>query len=246
MRIPNLVSLKKILKERKWGKVKIRIGKCPLCNQRLFLKLDDNEWLISCLFCHATVNAMAIGTVLNSLIDDLKQKSVYELSPIASLHRFLVSNAGELTTSEYFDNVLPGEYQNNIQCQDIQNLTYPDATFDVCICSEVFEHVQDDMRGLQEIYRVLKSGGFFVFTVPLYDSDTTTERISFDAGHIVHLMPAEYHGDNIRGEILCLRNYGSDILDRLKSSGFGYTKILPEIDPAGFGYGRRVIVAHKE
>jgi SAM-dependent methyltransferase len=43
---------------------------------------------------------------------------------------------------------------------------YPDATFDAAILSEILEHVDDDVRGLKEVYRVLKPGGVVAITVP--------------------------------------------------------------------------------
>lgn len=43
---------------------------------------------------------------------------------------------------------------------------YPDNTFDAAILSEILEHVDDDVRGLKEVYRVLKPGGVVAITVP--------------------------------------------------------------------------------
>jgi SAM-dependent methyltransferase len=43
---------------------------------------------------------------------------------------------------------------------------YPDNTFDAAILSEILEHVDEDVRGLKEVYRVLKPGGVVAITVP--------------------------------------------------------------------------------
>lgn len=43
---------------------------------------------------------------------------------------------------------------------------YADNSFDGVIASEILEHVTDDVRGLQEIRRVLKPGGVVAITVP--------------------------------------------------------------------------------
>ncbi|NJL95718.1 MAG: class I SAM-dependent methyltransferase [Anaerolineae bacterium] len=45
-------------------------------------------------------------------------------------------------------------------------LPFPDGTFDGVILSEILEHVEDDLRGLQEVFRVLKPGGVVAITVP--------------------------------------------------------------------------------
>jgi len=49
---------------------------------------------------------------------------------------------------------------------NIYQLPFPDAYFDGVILSEILEHVDDDVRGLQEVYRVLKPGGVVAITVP--------------------------------------------------------------------------------
>jgi SAM-dependent methyltransferase len=48
----------------------------------------------------------------------------------------------------------------------IYELPYPDNTFDGAILSEVLEHIDRDVDGLREIYRVLKPGGVVAITVP--------------------------------------------------------------------------------
>ena len=49
---------------------------------------------------------------------------------------------------------------------NIYALPYPDNSFDGVILSEVLEHIDDDVAGLREIYRVLKPGGVVAITVP--------------------------------------------------------------------------------
>jgi SAM-dependent methyltransferase len=48
----------------------------------------------------------------------------------------------------------------------IYALPYSDNTFDGIILSEVLEHLEDDVAGLREAYRVLKPGGVVAITVP--------------------------------------------------------------------------------
>ena len=46
---------------------------------------------------------------------------------------------------------------------DSLNLAFPDNAFDVVVCAQVYEHVPDPKRMVQEIYRVLKTGGVCYF-----------------------------------------------------------------------------------
>lgn len=58
---------------------------------------------------------------------------------------------------------LKGMMLNNA---NLYALPYPDNTFNAAIMSEVLEHVDDDVRALHEVYRVLKPGGVVAITVP--------------------------------------------------------------------------------
>jgi ubiquinone/menaquinone biosynthesis C-methylase UbiE len=49
---------------------------------------------------------------------------------------------------------------------NIYQLPYPDAAFDGVILSEILEHIEEDVRGLKEVFRVLKPGGVVAITVP--------------------------------------------------------------------------------
>ncbi len=53
-----------------------------------------------------------------------------------------------------------------LQYANIYQMPYPDNTFDAIVLSEVLEHLNDDVAGLKEAYRVLKPGGVVAITVP--------------------------------------------------------------------------------
>lgn len=46
---------------------------------------------------------------------------------------------------------------------DVLNLSFKDNYFDVIICNNVYEHVPDPFKMMNEIYRVLKKGGICYF-----------------------------------------------------------------------------------
>jgi 2-polyprenyl-3-methyl-5-hydroxy-6-metoxy-1,4-benzoquinol methylase len=49
---------------------------------------------------------------------------------------------------------------------DVTSLDFPDATFDVVVCLEIFEHVPDHKKLLAEAWRVLKPDGCIVISTP--------------------------------------------------------------------------------
>jgi 2-polyprenyl-3-methyl-5-hydroxy-6-metoxy-1,4-benzoquinol methylase len=50
---------------------------------------------------------------------------------------------------------------------DVEQLPFPDRSFDKVLCSHVLEHVLDDHAVVSEIYRVLKDDGRAILAVPL-------------------------------------------------------------------------------
>jgi SAM-dependent methyltransferase len=48
------------------------------------------------------------------------------------------------------------------------DLPLSDQSFDTVVSTELLEHVSNPLRALQEMYRVLKPGGYLVLTTPMY------------------------------------------------------------------------------
>jgi len=68
---------------------------------------------------------------------------------------------------------------------DIATLPFPDAAFDIIICSEVLEHIYDGAAAVREMLRVLKPGKDLVISVPSY----LPERICWTISEEYHLEP---------------------------------------------------------
>jgi SAM-dependent methyltransferase len=219
--------------------------RCPMCGPSLLLRLAPDAIGVRCLRCGGSAVTLSLVSVLLVVRPDLRALSAYELSTRGPLVEFLRRRVDRVVTSEYLDDVPPGCARDGVLCQDVQQLTFPDASFDLCTSTEVFEHVADDARGFREIRRVLRAGGAFVFTVPLLDAETTVERARWQDGRIVHLLPPEFHDDRIRGRrrVLAFRTYGRDIVDRLRSAGFAQARIDGRCLDAFLGHGSAVVVA---
>jgi len=54
---------------------------------------------------------------------------------------------------------------NLVECS-VENLDFPDNSFDVLTSCDVIEHVEHDDQALREFYRVLRPGGVAILTVP--------------------------------------------------------------------------------
>lgn len=62
-----------------------------------------------------------------------------------------------------------GSKKLHFAVMDVTALTYPDHSFDVAVCFEVLEHVQNPDALLREAKRVLKPGGTFILSTPNKD-----------------------------------------------------------------------------
>ena len=193
---------------------------CNLCGWPL-VRINRSVFGTRCVRCLSTQIHRAIGWVIDSLSLPGCPR-VYELSSRGALFAYLRSRWPNLYFSEYIGEVPPGERKNGIPCQDVMSLRLPDASFDLVTSTEVFEHVPNDRRGFSEVYRVLKPGGYKVFSVPLSMGENTRERAVPYSGGVKHLLEPEYHSDRIRGRwtVLAYRNYGADIVERLREAGF--------------------------
>ena len=52
----------------------------------------------------------------------------------------------------------------------VEELPFPDGSFDLVTCLDVIEHTPDDLRALSELVRVTRPGGYLFVTVPAYQS----------------------------------------------------------------------------
>ena len=134
-----------------------------------------------------------------------------------------LSRLGRFTFSEFYPGVGNGELSaSGVRCEDIENLTFSDNTFDLVIAQDVLEHVPNPRRGLSEVFRTLAPGGRHIFTVPFNRGvETTVVRTLLEEGVLTYLLPPEYHGDPIRDEgALVFTDFGSDIVALITSVGF--------------------------
>ncbi len=110
---------------------------------------------------------------------------------------------------------------------DICDLPFSNNEFDVIFCNHVLEHITDDTKAMQELYRVLKPDGMGIFQIPQDLSRETT----FEDDSIVDKKERA----KIFGQYDHVRVYGRDYFDKLRSIGFkvkevDYTSKLSEED----------------
>lgn len=110
---------------------------------------------------------------------------------------------------------------------DICNLPFKDNSFNFILCNHVLEHIPDDTKAMQELYRVLEPGGTAILQIP----QDLSRAVTFHDDSIT----SRKERAKIFGQYDHVRVYGRDYFDKLRSIGFNvqeiaYTKSLDASD----------------
>ena len=170
----------------------------------------------------------AVLVVLEQLYGSLEvlgQQEIYVVEALTGFALWLRRQLGgeRLLCSEFLEDA---EHNfTDIPHQDLCALTFADASFDLVLCNELFEHVQDLELAFREIARVLRPGGRLVATCPLAFGQTEAivkVRHNPATGEAEQMIEAEFHGDPVRplAGSLVYRIPAWDVLDQLRGAGF--------------------------
>lgn len=106
--------------------------------------------------------------------------------------------------------------------ENIENLSFEDCSFDIIICSHVLEHVENDKKAIEEMYRVLKYNGTAIIIVPINLNNNET----YENQDII----CEEEREKQFGQIDHLRLYGKDFKERVEEFGFKLTEKISAKD----------------
>lgn len=205
------------------------LGPCPVCNGKEFAQNNVlwpeliNAWQLSidevayidrqqgfhCSECNSNLRSMGLAA---AIIDALNfEGSFHELCASGIPLRVLeINRAGSLTP--YLER-LPGHRLIEYPDFDMQDLTLPSGSYDLVIHSDTLEHIPNPVRGLAECHRILKPGGYCIFTIPIIVDRFSRSRRG---------LPASFHGDSKDGrkDFIVQTEFGADFWKFAAEAGF--------------------------
>jgi SAM-dependent methyltransferase len=196
-------------------------GFCPICRQetRFIAKYNWFRDHLICTSCPggSVPRERALMKVIEEIVPNWRRQCIHESSPLnRGTSMILARECVDYVPTHLFPCVALGENVNGVRCENLEQQTFKDATFDVVVTQDVMEHVFQPERAYQEIARTLKRGGVHIHTTPIYKDQVKTRicaRRLLD-GSVEHVEPPEYHGNPISesGSLVTVK-FGYDIAD---------------------------------
>ncbi len=127
-------------------------------------------------YVYDTDNRERKARTMLAVLDDFLDKSLSECDVLnvggsaGAIDNFLADHAGRVVGIDIDDDAIKHAQENfskdnlEFQVADALNLPFDDSSFDVVICSHVYEHVPDPVQMFEEIHRVLRAGGICYFS----------------------------------------------------------------------------------
>jgi len=143
-----------------------KIVTCPCCgwSGSAFISTWNNERVnfnSNCPNCDSRSRHRGLSILLPETLEN-KNLNLIFFAPEKILLKILNDELQKInikTTDFYSTDV---DYPN----EDIQNLSFPDKSFDYILCNHVIEHVPNDDLAFEELSRILNKNGKAIITIP--------------------------------------------------------------------------------
>lgn len=191
---------------------------CPVCGERFPMFLPySNRKKVACPNCNSFERQRFISYYLREYTQIFSK-------PIKLLHFAPELGVYNLFNTSYNIDYLPVDIEMKAlvkQRVDMCNMPFEDNSFDVIYNCHVLEHVENDIKAMNELYRCVKpssEGGFIIIMVPLYRKmEVTLEKKEYNTPE---LRLKYYHQEDH------LRKYGRDFKERLENIGFEVDELI--------------------
>jgi GT2 family glycosyltransferase/glycosyltransferase involved in cell wall biosynthesis/SAM-dependent methyltransferase len=217
------------------------LGHCQVCKEDVNFLVDQQcgaiehygfwapNWRerLVCSKCSLNSRQRAMAAAIRDAVENYKDRrpDLYFMEQVTAIFQWVTTRIpiANCVGSEYLGaDVEPGKTIQNIRHEDVENLSFENASFDLIVSNDVLEHVVNPAKALDEAYRVLRPGGKLLMTIPFYlDRDKCQRRADMVDGELVHILPAEYHGNPVSNDgSLVFTDFGWDFIQDIRNVGF--------------------------
>lgn len=196
-----------------------RVRRCQCCRMLSFIiSFSEGEEFKLCIRCRANLRYEMLALALRKYCPDLSNKVIWEIDRQSPLSIFLGGLDGYIRSYYSPEDPVGFVNANGLRCEDITHSSFSDKSVDVIISSDVLEHVSNIKAAFSETARILKPGGFHLFTVP--PRSQTIKRADIISGDVVLYTEPDYHRDPLNPNgILAYWDFGTDAIELFSESG---------------------------
>ncbi|WP_333878448.1 class I SAM-dependent methyltransferase [Flavobacterium sp.] len=178
---------------------------CTVCGKGLRTFITGKNGNLLCPNCGSLPRNRRLWQLLET---EFLRPGIYilDFSPSRCLYRKLK----KVPQIKYTATDLSNDFIADAQ-YDITHMAAPDDQFDLIICYHILEHVIEDIKAMQELYRVLKTNGKILIQTPFQDSSIYEDySITSDEERLKHFGQEDH-----------VRIYSvSGLRERLEQCGF--------------------------
>lgn len=206
-------------------------GHCSTCERDTrFVAYDAwfRDYFV-CSHCGSVPRERALMLVIDRWFPGWRDAVIHESSPAKrGASARLARGCPGYVASQFFPDHASTPIVGGVRNENLERLSFPDASVDLHITQDVFEHVFDPDRAFREIARTLRPGGMHIFTVPLVNKhNPSCVRARLVDGAVEHLAPEQYHGNPVGdGRALVTVDWGYDICDHIFRSCGLFTHVV--------------------
>lgn len=160
---------------------------CPICNYRGPFKDKNGRLHAKCPKCgeleRARLQYLVLERVLGGI--DCSSRDILHIAPENAFRKMFRKRFRSYVSADLNRKDVDKNF-------DIQDIPFPDASFDMIFASHVLEYPKDDLQAIAEFRRILKPGGIAILPVPLVHEKTIDRQERDKTTRMMHEPGLDY------------------------------------------------------
>ncbi len=134
-----------------------------ICNSglRSFIEIKDDKL---CPRCGSLQRTRRLWQIIESEFNN-REQNILDFSPSRNIYRIMKKNFNYYISSD-----LSGDFISDV-AYNIKQIDCKPHEFDLIICYHILEHIDDDLKAMKELMRVLKKGGCCIIQTPYKEGE---------------------------------------------------------------------------